>query len=186
MPRKLSQKTLEVRAREAKAYDLQLSGATFVDIARQLGYAGASGARFAFLRYVKRLGPGPEAEQKRQLQLQRLERLLLAVWTKAIAQPPSIKAVQEARRLIHAIAELADLYPARQAKVDVELTDKRIDLEGLTIDALAELADGAEAISRLDPDDVAFLERFGWDAPQPRSPTADGVSGGDGHDPATD
>ena len=170
--------------REHEAFDLRCQGYVWQEIAEQIGYTSHSGAYRAYWRYVKKMAADPKAQELRHVQLGRLQTLLYAVLLKAVKG--DLDCLDRALRIIQEISKLMGLYKPQQAKVDIELTDKRIEVEGLTIDALAELADAAETIQQLDPGDVAFLERFGWDAPQPRSPMADGLSGGDGYEPTAD
>lgn len=89
--------------KQRKALQLRIAGATFAEIAAQLGYADESGA----YRLVDRAlieTQRPPAEELRTLLTMRYERLLLALWPKATAgDVPSINA---ARRIVDSLAKL--------------------------------------------------------------------------------
>jgi hypothetical protein len=71
------------RKREADAFNLRLAGATFADIGRQLGIAETN-ARKAYMRQLERLAPVADREEQRRIEAQRLDRLQLPYWQKAI------------------------------------------------------------------------------------------------------
>jgi hypothetical protein len=72
------------RQREADALNLRLAGATFEAIARQLGLRGPTGAQDCYRRALERLAPIADREEQRRLEAQRLDRLQLPHWQKAI------------------------------------------------------------------------------------------------------
>lgn len=72
------------RKREADALSLRLAGATFDDIARQLGMASTSAARKCYLRALNRQTPAGDREEARRLEGARLDRLGVPYWQRAL------------------------------------------------------------------------------------------------------
>lgn len=72
------------RKRERLVMELRISGASYPTIAEQIGMS-ASGAQRAAVRVLKRLAEETKelADQVRQLDTMRLDRLLLAIWPRA-------------------------------------------------------------------------------------------------------
>lgn len=93
--------------RRAQLIALKLAGMDFETIADRLGYSEAGSARKDFWRAVKanRLEEKEAVENLREVQGQRIERLLAAVWPTALKG--DLKAVETSRRLI---AEYIRLY----------------------------------------------------------------------------
>lgn len=81
---KTSSRTLVAREREAEAVKLRESGASFEKIGKQLGVT-TSGAYRAVARSLTRViaQTSESAAQLRALELQRLDKLLLALWPRA-------------------------------------------------------------------------------------------------------
>jgi hypothetical protein len=84
MPDIISRAAL-ARKREAEALALRLAGATFEDIARQLGLSARQVAKDAYERALNRLAPIADREKARALEAARLDRLQLVHWQKALA-----------------------------------------------------------------------------------------------------
>ncbi len=72
------------RKREADALELRLGGATYEQIAGRLGYKNRSSAQRAVLRVLGKLICTEDVESLRQLELERLDRLLLGIWSAAV------------------------------------------------------------------------------------------------------
>src|SRR5215207_1245228 len=72
----------ELKAKRRKAVELRLAGVTYEQIAEQLGYASASGAFYAAKEGMEAAFQEPVGEV-RQLELDRLDALLLGLWPKA-------------------------------------------------------------------------------------------------------
>jgi hypothetical protein len=68
--------------REVKIIELRRAGMTWEKVAANTGYAGASGAYKAYQRAAERM-VRPHIEELRDIELDRLDRLQLAVWEKA-------------------------------------------------------------------------------------------------------
>ncbi len=82
------------RKREADALELRLGGATYEQIAGRLGYKNRSGAMRAVQRALDKLISPENVESLRQLELERLDRLLLGIWSSAVrGNPPAIDRV---------------------------------------------------------------------------------------------
>ena len=157
MPRqKLSPKTLLARQREKQAFDLRLAGAHFEDIANQLGYRWASSARAAVMRFLKRLAPPPEAKKMRQLQVERLGRLLLAVWGPATRPRPDLQAQQRVLGILKEISALLGLYLPREIKADITVTETNL-LEGASIGHLHEITRAIGELRAYGEKDLEFL-----------------------------
>ena len=77
-----SVKRIEAAERQAKALALRKGGATYEQIASDLGYASASGARKAVVTSLRQIITEP-AEELRHLELTRLDALLVALWPAA-------------------------------------------------------------------------------------------------------
>src|SRR5215211_7434864 len=78
----VSGKRLAAAERQAKALALRKGGVTYEQIADAVGYASASGAHKAVLSALRRMVAEP-AEELRQLELTRLDALLVALWPAA-------------------------------------------------------------------------------------------------------
>jgi hypothetical protein len=72
----------ETIEKERRALGLRRAGITYDEIARQVGYANASGARKAVMRGLKRTLQD-DADATRQLEADRLDRLQAGVWNAA-------------------------------------------------------------------------------------------------------
>jgi|GEM_PF-3856280 len=70
-------------ARQAKALELRISGASYRTIAQTLGYGGPSGAHKSVVAGIKKMLQEPSETCKR-LELTRLDKLLAAFWQKAM------------------------------------------------------------------------------------------------------
>ena len=69
--------------REIKVLELRRAGLTWQRIAEETGYADASGAYLAYKRAIKRTMQQP-ADELREQELDRIDRLQLALWPKAM------------------------------------------------------------------------------------------------------
>ena len=101
--------------RAAAAMTLRRSGATYPEIARQLGYADPSGAYRAVQRGLTETLQEP-ADELRAVELDRLDRMQMAHWSRALAG--DVKATQMVLRIMERRARLAGLD--RPAIDDIE------------------------------------------------------------------
>jgi hypothetical protein len=113
-------KRAQVAERRSKAIAMVLAGVDYDTIAERLGYASRGAAHTdvdralsANLTDVK-----DKAQQLREVQLMRYQRLLAAVWPKALKA--DLKAVDAAARLTDRIVKLLDL--AGPDKLDLNVT----------------------------------------------------------------
>ena len=73
----------ELVDREIKVLELRRAGLTWQRISEEAGYADASGAYLAYKRAIKRTMQQP-ADELREQELDRIDRLQLALWPKAM------------------------------------------------------------------------------------------------------
>ena len=73
----------ELVDREIKVLELRRAGLTWQRISEETGYADASGAYLAYKRAIKRTMQQP-ADELREQELDRIDRLQLALWPKAM------------------------------------------------------------------------------------------------------
>jgi hypothetical protein len=102
--------------RERQAMDLRKAGATFHQIATQLGYRDGGGARKAVVRALSRI-PNEAAVDMRAMDSERLDRLLLAVWKDALGG--DLKAMDRALRILDQRAKLLGLNLPVRSEVDM-------------------------------------------------------------------
>ncbi len=84
---KTSPEQIEVDERHIKAVNLRKAGATYQEIADELGYSGISSAEYAVKAALKKTMSEP-AEELRQLELLRLDEMQAGVYAGAIAGDP--------------------------------------------------------------------------------------------------
>jgi hypothetical protein len=75
----------DVIDKERQVLELRRAGATFDNCAKAAGYATPQGAYLAYQRAMKRTLQEAGTEEARQTELDRLDRLQLAIWSKAMA-----------------------------------------------------------------------------------------------------
>lgn len=113
---KASKNRLRGREREIKAMELRKSGATYAAIGEALGIS-EQGAYKAVIRALDKLNAKviEGAEQLRRLELERLDRLFLAVYPKAIGG--SYEAIDRALKIMARRARLLGLDAVERAEV---------------------------------------------------------------------
>ncbi|MFG2412283.1 hypothetical protein [Streptomyces goshikiensis] len=109
--------------RRAKAIRMKIEGASYTEIAEQLGYSSRGSANSDIRRALEKhvIEEGLAVEAWRELELARLDVLQQAIWSKAKAGDP--RAIETALKVLDRRAKLLGL-------------DSAIKLEVLTIDAL--------------------------------------------------
>lgn len=80
---KTSKRRLAAAERQVQALELRKGGATFPAIAHQLGYSSSAGAYKAVLTALRETKQEP-ADEVRRLAIERLDRILLAIWKRAL------------------------------------------------------------------------------------------------------
>lgn len=108
----------ELLEQEAKVIELRRSGATWSVIAERVGYAGPSGAYKAYQRAAERM-IRPNLEELRDTELDRLDRLQLGLWGKAIQG--DVRAVDSVLRIIDRRARLLGLDAPSQVNLKAEV-----------------------------------------------------------------
>ncbi len=109
----------DLERKERKVVELKQMGVTFDVIAKEVGYANASGAWHAYNRYMEKYKSVP-VESQYELQETRIERLLAGVWTKALRG--EIPAVMAAVKLLERQAKLFGLdAPDKSVSIGINL-----------------------------------------------------------------
>ena len=108
----------ELLKKERRVVELRQMGITYEVIAKEVGYAGASGAYHAYERALARY-PRETFDKKRDLQDQRIERLLAGIYTRALRG--EIPAVMAAIKLFERQAKLLGLDAAQKIESTVEI-----------------------------------------------------------------
>ena len=112
---KTSPRRIEAVERARQALELRIAGATFDQIASQLGYANRSGAYLAVKAALNRI-PAHEVEEYRRLNIERLNRMRLA-------NNPNIKSGDTAAMRVEiSIQEREAKYLGLDAPVKQEIT----------------------------------------------------------------
>ena len=102
--------------REVKVLELRRAGLTWQRIAEEVGYADHSGAYAAYKRAMKRVLQQP-AEELRNAELDRLDRLQLAVWQKAMRGESN--AINSILRIMERRARLLGLDAPQKIQAEV-------------------------------------------------------------------
>jgi hypothetical protein len=137
----LSDYQKEVREREQKAVDLHKAGFTLERIAEQLGYADVSGPWRAIDRYYERIKARADAH-KRAVELERLDRLQVAVWNRALKGDD--RAIATVLRLMERRAKLLGLDEALKVQAQVVNYDGSRDIDG-DIERIVNLLRGVDS-----------------------------------------
>lgn len=117
----------ELVDREIKVLELRRAGLTWAAIAEQTGYADATGAYAAYKRAIKRVMDEP-ADDVRKQELDRLDRLQVAVWNRALKGDD--KAINTVLRLMERRARLLGLDAAQRIQAEVVTYDGNRDIDG--------------------------------------------------------
>ena len=147
---KASEKRIAAAERQARAIALRKAGAGYAAIARQLGYAGPSGAYQAIMTALGALTREP-ARELLNLELARLDDLLLGLW--ADATKGNVAKIDRVLKIMQRRADLLGLdAPTRFADV----TDPRRDAEEIA--AAIGKADDPALVERIERDLLAGRE----------------------------
>lgn len=122
--KKVEYKTVEEK--ERRVVELKEMGLTFDAIAKEVGYANASGAWHAFERYMERYNALP-VERLRQVQGLRLNKLMMGIWTKALRGDPD--ALDAALKIMKREASLFGLDAPSRSESMITIDDGRDDLD---------------------------------------------------------
>lgn len=143
-PRNTGLKTIQEVERGAKALELRKAGATYEEIAKQLGYADPSGPQKVVMRMLQAIRREP-AEELVTLELSRIDRLFLTAYDQALKG--SLPAIDRCIRLMERRAALLGLDDALPAFNPAE----ELDLEAVAAQAAAEFGwDASKAITEVE------------------------------------
>lgn len=145
----------ETNQRAESALALRLSGASYTQIAKVIGYASAYNARSAVERVLANSADSPEErDQMRVLTDRRMNRLLQSVMSKATnpKEPDHLAYNARAMAIIDRQVKLWGVDAPLQ--VQVSATDERINEYVANIAALAKADTDAEEADILDADEV--------------------------------
>jgi hypothetical protein len=109
----------DVLDKENQIVELRRAGVTWKVIAERTGYASASGAYNAYQRIAERL-IRPGLEEYRDLELERLDRLQVAVWGKAVTG--DIRALDSVLRIIDRRTRILGLEAPKEVNLKAEVT----------------------------------------------------------------
>ena len=112
--------------REIKVLELRRAGLTWQKIADEVGYADPTGAYAAYKRAVKRVLQEP-ADEVRQQEIDRLDRLQVAVWPRAMKGDD--RAINTILRLMERRAKLLGLDAAQKVQAEVTTFDGHRDID---------------------------------------------------------
>jgi chemotaxis protein histidine kinase CheA len=104
---KTSERRLKAAERQREALQLRAAGRTFEDIAKELGYRGPSGAYRAVQAGLKKTLQEP-ADELRRVECERLDRLMEALWERAIVRG-NVAAVDRVLRIMERRSRLLGL-----------------------------------------------------------------------------
>ncbi len=145
-----SEKRILAAERQGRAINLRKAGAGYEEIARQLGYAGPSGAYKAITTALHALTREP-ARELRDLELARLDDLLRGIWPDA--REGNVQKIDRVLKIMARRAELLGLdAPTRHTWEEAELEEAADRLAATTgrdrAALLAELRERTAAIDR--------------------------------------
>jgi len=104
---KSSKRRIEAKEKQKQALQLRLAGVTFDEIAERLGYAQKSGAWHAVAKALNDI-PKREAMDYKLLNLERLNRAILALWSKVLSA--DLQAILALVRIVAEINKLTGAY----------------------------------------------------------------------------
>lgn len=96
---------IEREARDRKCVEMKIAGHDWDTIVDQLGYASQGHARDRYTLYLERLPPQPGIEEQRELEMTRLDRLMVALEPKIMNH--DVRAVEVMVKLMERRARMA-------------------------------------------------------------------------------
>lgn len=142
---KTSAKRLEAVAKQRQALELRKAGVGFEEIARQLGYAGPSGAYKAVQTALRNTIQQP-ADELRRLEVARLDRLLLGIW--GDASRGDVVKLDRVLRIMQRRADLLGLDAPKRVDATIEVRQEAERLARETGLSVEEILAEAERIVR--------------------------------------
>ena len=149
---KSSKRRIEAKERQQKGIRLRMAGATYVQIAEQLGYRSASGA-YAAVKVALEAIPKPEAELYRRLNIERLDRLLLTIRERStdIDSKPDRRDIAQCISIIAEMNKLSGAYAPVESKITLDMVRdvarKIAEAEGTTEEAV--MAEAEEIVKSM-------------------------------------
>lgn len=132
----------DVIDKERRVLELRRAGLTFDVIAQEVGYSNASGAYHAFTRAMKRTLQQAGADELRELELDRLDRLQRFAWPQATQG--NLRAIDSILRIMARRARLLGLDAPIKQEVTTFEGGTEIDREVQRLVALLEAGSGSE------------------------------------------
>jgi len=119
----MSNRNIEPEAldKERRVLELRRAGATYADIANAVGYATAQGAYLAYGRALKRTLNNAGSEEARESELDRLDRLQLVYWEKALKG--EYHALDRVLKIMEHRAKYLGLYAPARMQVEATIYD---------------------------------------------------------------
>ncbi len=138
---KSSPRRIVAKEKQKRALQLRMAGATFAQIAETMGLPHASSAYDCIMRAMSHI-PEPEAKLYKKLNLERLNRLLMALWQTAIAERPDRRDIAQCLSIIAEMNKLVGAYePDRVSMTFVhDMAQKIADAEGVPVSEVMEEA----------------------------------------------
>ena len=133
----------ETLAMENRVMTLRLAGMQFDQIAEEVGYADASGCYRAYQRVMARTVQ-PVADEIREEEVRRLDRLISAYWPRALGaggNDPSPKAAEVVYKAMDRRAKLLGLDAPVKQEVEVTTYDDTDEVKRQVMDLVRSLRD---------------------------------------------
>lgn len=133
----------ETLAMENRVMTLRLAGMQFDQIAEEVGYADASGSYKAYQRVMARTVQ-PVADEIREEEVRRLDRLISAYWPRALGaggSDPSPKAAEVVYKAMDRRAKLLGLDAPVKQEVEVTTYDDTDEVKRQVMDLVRSLRD---------------------------------------------
>jgi hypothetical protein len=111
---------ISARQKEGMALELRLAGKTLADIAAAVGYRDHTGAKRAIERAMERLGKPVQAEELRELEMQRLDKFLAIVSQALYSGKPladQLAAIDRGLKIMERRARLCGLDAAEKHQI---------------------------------------------------------------------
>jgi hypothetical protein len=139
-PPKTGERAIAIHDRQRRALEFRRDGCGYQEIADKLGYASKSGAFKAVIAALRQTLQEP-ADAVRQLELERLDAMLHAIWPSA--QGGDLKAVDAVVRLMDRRARYLGLDTPQRIDIEAKV---RVMAEQLGLDPDAAVAEAARIL----------------------------------------
>ncbi len=138
---KSSPRRIAAKERQKRALQLRMAGASFDQIAESLGYRSRSGA-FKAVELALAGVPEPVAKVYKRVNLERLNRLLMSLWERAVGKGADRRDIAQCLSIIAEMNKLVGAYePDRVSMTFVhDMAQKIADAEGVPVSEVMEEA----------------------------------------------